>query len=98
MDKRTDSFGLPLPPRKPELRKPLLWLDSKGLDLGHELFLINSSDEILDSVSASSGGFHTFWDDVITVASEFCEYKNIEPVGAVKIDEFDGYSDLDYVI
>jgi len=98
MDKRTDSFGLPLPPRKQELRKPLLWLDSKGLDLGHELFLINSSDEILDSVSASSRGFHTFWDDVITVASEFCEYKNIEPVGAVKIDEFDGYSDLDYVI
>ena len=99
MDKRTDGFGSPLPPRKPELRKPLLWLDSRSLGQGHELYLINSSDEIIDSVSASSGGFQTIDnDDLATVTGTIYEYQNVEPGDAVKIEEFDCFYDLDYLI
>ncbi len=41
MDKRVDRFGHKLPPRKPELRTPLLWARRKD----KELFLVNIGTE-----------------------------------------------------
>ena len=45
---RLDRFGKPLPPRKPELRKPLYRLERDG----SELFFVNDSDQVLATVSA----------------------------------------------
>jgi len=95
MDKRVDRFGYKLPPRKPELRTPLLWVIRKD----QELFLVNLSGEKLDKVIAESGGFQTVDDDVFSVASAnaYC-YDNVGVGEAVKIDEYDDYYDLDYLI
>jgi hypothetical protein len=90
LDKRI-SF----PPRKPELRRPLLWLAREG----DELFLVNETDEILDSVIVQMGGFQTVDDEAFTVSSgEVYTYKKINPHDAVKIDEYDGFYDLDFMI
>jgi len=94
MDKRVARFGYKLPPRKPELRTPLLWARRKD----KELFLVNLSGEKLDKVTAKSGGFQTVDDDIVTVVSEkVYRYKNVDTGEAVKIDEHDEYYDLDYV-
>ncbi len=97
-DKRVSRFGGAFPPRQLELKKPLLWVDSKGIDFGHELYLINNTGEVIDSIATSSGGFATIGDDVITVASDECMYNNVQPNETVKIDEFDVFADGDYVI
>ncbi|WP_029407280.1 hypothetical protein [Thiomicrorhabdus sp. Milos-T2] len=90
LDKRI-SF----PPRKPELRRPLLWLAREG----DELFLVNETDEILDSVIVQKGGFQTVDDEAFTLSSdEFYDYKNVNPHDAVKVDEYDGLYDLDFMI
>lgn len=96
MDKRVDRFGLPLPPRKPETRKPLLWLARDG----NELFLVNSSGEIIDLIISNTGGFTTADDDdCLTVPrGNGYEYNNVLPGDAVKVDEYDGFYDLDYVL
>lgn len=94
MDKRTDRLGLPLPPRKPEKRKPKYWLTRDGGDL----YFINNTDEILDLVSTATGGFQTSGDDVMTVGGNGYIYDNVMPQEAVKIEEFDGFYDLDFVL
>jgi len=94
MDKRVGIFGLPMPYRKPELRKPKFWLDRDG----GELYFINDSEEVLDFISTSTGGFATFDDDVVTVGNTGYTYKDVMPQEAVKIEEFDGYYDLDFVL
>lgn len=44
-------------------------------------------------------GGQTVDDDCITVSTENrYEYKNVKPNDAVKVEEFDGYYDLDYVL
>ena len=63
MDKRTGMFGLPMPPRKPETRRPKYWLDAKGA----ELYLVNDSEEVLGFVSTSTGGFQTCDDETMCV-------------------------------
>ncbi len=83
-----------IPPRKPELRRPLFWLMRDG----NELFFVNSSDEVIDSLIASSAGFVTQDDDVATVSSPDYKYANIAVNEAVKVDNYDDYYDLDYVI
>jgi len=91
---RKSKWG-PMPPRKKETRRPLLWLtrDEK------ELYFVNSSEEILDFVTTGTGGFQTVDDDCITVtAKNNYEYKNVKPNDAVKVEEFDGYYDLDYLL
>ena len=91
IDKRGENF----PPRKPETRSPLLWIER----IGNELFLVNATGEILESVYAGTGGFQTCDDDVVHVASKSSYlYKNVKPNHAVKINEFDGLYDLDYVL
>jgi hypothetical protein len=95
-DKRRSRFGGgPVPPRKPETRVPILWLTRDG----NELYLVNLSKEALDSVVVDSGGYLTADDDVVTVGSEAqYHYKDVKPNDAVKVDEYDGYYDLDYVL
>ena len=96
VDKRTSRFGGPMPPRKPENRHPILWLAREG----NELYLVNSSEDTLDFVVAATGGFQTVDDDVVmTVTSENnYEYKNVKPNCAVKVEEYDGFYDLDFVL
>jgi hypothetical protein len=94
MDKRKDRFGLPMPPRKPELRKPKFWL---GRD-GDALFFINNSDEILDFISTSVGGYITCDDDVAPISGDGYSYDNILPLEAVKVEEFDARLDCDFVL
>jgi hypothetical protein len=94
-DKRTSRFGGPMPPRKQENRHPLLWLAREG----NEIYLVNSSEDTLDFVIATSGGFQTVDDDVIVANSkDEYEYKNVKPNDAVKVEEYDGFYDLDYVL
>ncbi|ABM04205.1 hypothetical protein Ping_2476 [Psychromonas ingrahamii 37] len=97
LDKRKSKFGGPMTPRKAELRNPLLWLAREG----KELYLVNSSAEIIDFVGAGTGGFQTVDDDCISVSSKKkykYEYKNVKLNDAVKVEEFDGFYDLDYVL
>ena len=94
-DKRASRFGGAKPPRKSETRRPALWLARKK----NELYLVNSSEDILDFVIADGSGFHTEGDNVSTVANkEKYEYKNVEPDTAVKIDEYDDFYDCDYIL
>ena len=101
LDKRKSKFGGPMTPRKAELRHPILWFARQG----KELYLVNSSEETLDFVAAGTGGFQTVDDDCITVSTKNknkykykYEYKNVKPNDAVKVEEFDGFYDLDYVL
>lgn len=93
-DQRVCRFGGgPVPPRKPETRRPLLWL----ANWADELFLVNASGEMLDSVETDTGGFATYDEIVATVTeSEGYRYTNVNPGAAVKVEEFDGFYDLDY--
>ena len=92
---RESIFGGAVQPRKPELRIPILWLVRDG----GELYLVNLSAESLDVVSTASGGFQTVDDDVASITSNNgYTYKNVKPDFAVKIEEYDGYYDLDYVL
>ncbi len=94
LDKRPSRFGGPSLYRKKEKRHPLLWLARKG----NELYLVNSSKESLDFVISTSGGFATEDEDILTCEGPKYEYKNVKPNNAVKVEEFDGYYDLDFVI
>lgn len=94
-EKRKSRFGGDMPPRKPELRKPLLWMTRDGGDL----FLINTTGEVLKLVTSRTGGFQTFDEDVATIQNNFTySYENVLPEEAVKIEEYDDYYDLDYVL
>lgn len=95
MHKRMSKFGGPMSPRKPDTRKPLLWLTRK-LD---ELYLVNETGETLTRVQANTVGWITADDDVANVESnEVYEYKDVKPNEAVLVEEYDGYYDLDYVL
>lgn len=92
---RHSGFGPPLPPRKPDYRTPLLWLRRQD----SELYLINHTDETLDSVRAYSGGFATADDAAIPVGSaDDYAYAHVQPGDAVKVDEYDMIFDSDFVL
>lgn len=93
--KRTSRFGGAMPPRKPEERRPVLWLARQR----DELYLVNDSEESLHSVKASTGGFQTIDDDAISISSnEGYEYENVRPGSAVKVEHFDEICDLDFIL
>jgi hypothetical protein len=74
---------------------PWLWLCRHG----EELYLVNSSSEMIDEVSASNGGMQTVDDVAVCLESKSRYiYKNVEPNQAVKVDEYDGFYDLDFLI
>ena len=86
LDKRKSKFGGAMTPRKAELRKPFLWLTRKN----GSLYLVNGSDEPLDSIIISSGGFTSNdGDGVISYGSQGKEYKNLQPNAGIKVDQFD---------
>ncbi len=85
------------PPRvgQSETRKPLLWIKRDG----DEVFLVNASSEALTFVRASSGGFVSSDDGAHATKGDWApEYQNVAPGEAVKVEEYDGYYDLDYVL
>tara|TARA_R110000737_G_scaffold344649_1_gene372053 strand:+ start:2771 stop:3253 length:483 start_codon:yes stop_codon:yes gene_type:complete len=95
LDKRKSRFGGEVSPRKPEIRKPLLWLARKN----KELYLVNDSGENLDTVIIDTGGFCTQDDDIVTLtANKPYKYKDVKPREAIKVDEFDGFFDLDFLL
>lgn len=74
---------------------PLLWLCRSG----EELYLVNSSTETIDEISVRHGGMQTVDDEALCLASKSrYTYKNVEPNQAVKVDEYDGFYDLDFLI
>lgn len=94
-ENRKSPFG-PMPPRKQETRRPVLWLARRS----GELFLVNASSEVLYSVSASSTGWLRLGHEEGVLLLEqprpCVTYQNVLPDAAVKVDEYDGVYDLDF--
>lgn len=90
----TSEFGAPRISGT-ETRKPLLWITRQS----DEVFLVNSSDEPLTFVRATSGGFVTSDDGAHSLGNDpVTEYQDVAPGEAVKVEEYDGYYDLDYIL
>jgi hypothetical protein len=86
---------LPTLNEKKEEKVPCLWL----CRLGSDLFLVNSTDEIIDEISADSGAMQTIDSAGVSLDSpNGYFYTEVKPNQAVKVDEYDGYYDLDYLI
>ena len=95
IDKRKSRFGGgPMPYRKPENRRPILWLAREKNDV----YLVNSSEETLDFVIADGGGFFIDDDDIVTFGGKKYEYKNVKPNNAVKVEEYDDFYDSDFFL
>ena len=92
-ERRTGRFG-PMPPRKPETRTPVFWLVRQG----RGLYLVNASGEHLDEVHASSTGFVSFDEETATWQGKGICYRDVPDGAAVKVDEYDDFYDLDYVL
>ncbi len=85
------------PPRKPDNRMPYLWLSR----LRDELFLVNNTGEPLDFVGVTIGGFISADDDIAPLKNKdkyAYQYTDVPNDTAVKIEEYDGFYDLDYVL
>ena len=99
INERVDRLGLPLPPRKPEAKKPLLWIAIDSSDEWVEdIYLVNETGKILERVIAGSGGFQTVDDDVLNLTGSDVMYKDIANGDAVKVDEYHKMYDSDYVL
>lgn len=91
VDQRQSRFGGPMSPRKKETRRPVFWLARVGM----ELYFVNSSGETLDYVTAETSGFV----GASSISSEQgYDYRNVRANHAVKVDEYDGFYDLDFVL
>jgi len=87
--------AIPTPYRKPELRKPLYELRYDG----EELYFVNFSDEVLDTVSSGSAGLQTVGDDeVMPVGGPGYCYELVLPNEAVKVEHYDAYYDSDFLL
>ena len=91
IDQRQSRFGGPMSPRKKDPRMPIFWLAR----LGMELYFVNSSGETLDYVTAETGGFS---DAACIDSGRGYDYRNVRVNDAVKVEEFDGFYDLDFVL
>lgn len=82
------------PPHKLEERFPLLWLSR----IGRELFLVNSTGETISSVVVDKGqpAPQSNWPN--DFGADSYQYKDIAPNEAIKVDEYDDYYDLDFLI
>ncbi len=99
MNERLDNLGLPLPPRKPEIGRPLLWvaIDPQGGCI-EDIYLVNETGKTLENVIVGTGGCQIFDDDVFTLTGSDNEYINIADGDALKIDSYDGRADSDYIL
>ena len=93
-EKRGSRFPGPLPPRKPETRKPLFYFDRDGDDV----YFVNNSTETLNSVSSSSGGLQTLDDESMSVGGPTYSYKDVKPGEAVKVENYDPFYDSDFLL
>lgn len=60
---------------------------------------MNDTGETLDSVTTYRTGFTTADDDVLVIVDEEgLTYRQVPPGAAVKVDQYDDYYDLDYVM
>lgn len=89
---KKDKLGLPLPPRKPELREPVYWLSSRG----NELYFVNASHLVINKLISTATGWFTADEAMATVESGQYEYTNILPNEAVMIECFDEILDSDF--
>jgi len=71
-----------------------------GQEYENDVWFVNNSDETLDYVRPSSGGFATSDDDVIPMiqSRDTVEYRDVEPGEAVKIDAYHIVYDSDFAI
>lgn len=83
LDKRNNGF----PPRKPEIRVPVFWIACND----NELYFVNNSEETLDLVSVDTGNFQSG-------NERYTSYHDVLPNEAVKIEEYDGFYDLDFIL
>lgn len=93
-EQRTSRFGGAMPPAKPDPRRPALWLTHQGNDL----FLVNASGERLEEVTVERGCFETLDDLSLSSAGAPITYRCVASGAAVKVDEYDDFYDLDWVI
>lgn len=99
MNERLDNLGLPLPPRKPEIKKPLLWIAIKPQnDFVNDIYLVNETGNTIENVIANTGGFQTLDDDMLCISGPDIEYKKIVNNDAVKVEEYDKLHDSDYAL
>ena len=97
----SESFDPPRPrPRRngPDPRRPILWLAHGHEDRG-EMYLVNATGDTLDRVVADAGGCITVDDGALSVTSDSpYAYRNVADGEAVKVEQYDGYYDLDYLL
>ncbi|MBD1399995.1 hypothetical protein [Pelovirga terrestris] len=99
IQEHTKRSGVHLSLASYEYRKPLFRLvNLSGQDSGSDLYFVNDSDQTLISVTTATGGFTTADDDVFTLQQgRDPVYREVPPGEGVKVKEFDGYYDLDYL-
>lgn len=78
------------PPRPVKRDVILSLMNYKGA-----LYLINQTNETLSTVSSESFGI--ILDSALEKNPEFF-YKDVKPNESVKVEEYDGYYDLDYIL
>lgn len=80
-------------------KKPLLWLSRVGLPSnGDALYLVNDSSRTMDQVIINNGAMATFDEQAVSLETKNYTYKDVLAGEAVKIDEYDNFYDLDYMI
>lgn len=92
-EQRISRLGGPVAPRKADTSTPLLWLKRQH----DELFLVNASGERLDEVTSEAGGLLTVDDAWVASHGAALTYRDVDDGAAVKVDEYDGFFDLDWV-
>ena len=82
--------------------RPLLWVTRAASrdpnDGSTLLFLVNDTGETLRSVIVEGFGFVTVDDEVSSVGGPKATYTDVPPGAAVKVDAYDDFYDLDYMI
>lgn len=87
------------PPRKPDHRIPLLRVIRQSAGEGSELLLVNGSGAPIQKITVFKVGSFTADDKVVVLENdEGFAYIDVPHGSAVKIDQFDDYYDLDYII
>ncbi|NLD14056.1 MAG: hypothetical protein GX665_03045 [Gammaproteobacteria bacterium] len=89
-----------MPPRKPDFRTPLLRIVRQSIpEEGSELLLVNGSGAPIQSITVFKVGSFTADGNVIVLENDTgFAYIDVPHGSAVKIDQFDDYYDLDYII